>query len=132
MLSDMYLVFSAVTFLLTIGALIDVIIRPEGQVKHMPKIVWVLLIVFLPLIGSVLWFALGREYERRPDATSFAPRRARPHRSAPNHPGTAGMVPRARSTEEQLADLEREIEFYAKQAHAERLERDIDERREIE
>lgn len=132
MLSVMYLVISIVSFLLTIGALVDVILRQDGQVKHLPKIAWVLLIVFLPLIGSVLWFALGREYDSRSEKSPLSPVRARSRRQAPISKAVGSTAPRVRSTEEQLADLEREIEFYEKQARLERLQREVEERRETE
>ncbi|HEY2555492.1 MAG TPA: PLD nuclease N-terminal domain-containing protein [Diaminobutyricibacter sp.] len=48
--------------LIMVGALIDIILRSEFQVKHLPKFGWILLVIFLPFIGSVLWFTLGREY----------------------------------------------------------------------
>ncbi|WP_127792497.1 PLD nuclease N-terminal domain-containing protein [Agromyces sp. LHK192] len=90
-------------------ALVDIIRRDDWQVKHLPKIVWVLLVVFLPLIGSILWFTIGREY----DAGGFAPRRRRPARPTTDA-APAPAEPRypvdSRSTEEQIADLDREIE----------------------
>ena len=87
-------------------ALIDIITRDQSQMKHLPKFAWSLLVIFLPLIGTVLWFALGREYSGsgirlpRPPRTA-ASRTAQT--SAPQHPGS-------RTTEQQLADLDREIE----------------------
>jgi hypothetical protein len=128
MLSDMYLVISAASLLLMIGALVDIITRQDGQVKHMPKIVWVLLVVFLPLIGSVLWFVLGREYDQSSTGPLGARRpQLRPQSSTGHDVGYSTVRPR--STEEQLADLEREIEFHEKQARLERLKREVEERR---
>ncbi len=127
----MYLVLSAVTFLLVIAALVDIITRQDGQVKHMPKMVWVLLVIFLPLIGSVLWFLIGREYADS-DSIGRAMSRPRPQRE-PNPRTTAGTVPsdfRPRTTEEQLADLEREIEFHEKQARLHKLQAEVEKRRE--
>ncbi|WP_378143861.1 PLD nuclease N-terminal domain-containing protein [Cnuibacter sp. UC19_7] len=107
----MYVIFSFLLLALMIGALVDIIRSDEGRIKHLPKIVWVLLVVFLPLIGSVLWFVIGREYDRRPaENVSFGdPRRW--HREPPAAPA-AGPPKDTRSTEEQLAELEREIEYY--------------------
>ncbi|AXH34614.1 hypothetical protein DVJ78_03545 [Humibacter sp. BT305] len=109
----MYVIFSFLLLALMIGALVDIIRRDEGQIKHLPKVVWVLLVVFLPLIGTVLWFTIGREYDRRPtENVSFGdPRRW--HREPPPSPA-AGPARDTRSTEEQLAELEREIEYYDK------------------
>lgn len=95
---------------LMIGALIDVIMRDESQVKHLPKMVWVILVVLLPVIGSVLWFLLGREYGEGGLSLPRMPRReARPHRTAPA-PAQQMAPSDARTTEEQIADLDREIE----------------------
>ncbi|NNC12371.1 PLDc_N domain-containing protein [Planctomonas sp. JC2975] len=101
--------------ILLLVALIDVIRLDDSRIKFLPKVAWVLLIIFLPLIGSVLWFALGRSYEstsrpiRMPRRTaSFAPGRmpmGTAHVTVHPVPSRDG-----RSTEEQLADLEREIE----------------------
>lgn len=98
---------------LMIFALIDIITRDDGQVKFMPKWVWLILVVLLPLLGSVLWFALGREYDgaglsmprmpRREKASSYGP----PQQAAPPMPSRPVDT---RSTEEQIADLDREIE----------------------
>jgi hypothetical protein len=105
----MYAVLSFVVITAMIAALVDVISRQDWQIKHLPKVVWVLLVVFLPLIGTVLWFTIGREYDRRPaENVSFGdPRRWERDSAAPPAPARD-----TRTTEEQLADLEREIERY--------------------
>jgi hypothetical protein len=121
----MYVVVSIVTLLLVVGALVDIITRQDWQVRHMPKMVWILLVVFLPLIGSILWFAIGREYSA-PAGGVFTVRPA-----ARQHPGERSGVPVAghvESTEEQLLRVEREIEFYEKQARIERLQAEADRR----
>lgn len=97
-------------------ALVDIITRDESQIKHLPKVAWVLLVVFLPLIGIALWFLLGREYSgRQSENVGFGDSRrwAKPAPSsrASGPDGRSDEVD-ARSTEQQLADLEREIEFY--------------------
>ncbi|KQP54098.1 PLD nuclease N-terminal domain-containing protein [Agreia sp. Leaf283] len=122
----MSIVFSVVLFALLIGALVDIILRSDEQVKHLPKIVWVLLVIFLPLIGSILWFTIGREYNQRVDLGSFGdPRR----REKASRAASAAPTMRAKTTEEELADLDREIEFYKQQDRIRRLEAELDERR---
>jgi len=101
--------FSILVVMLMIGALIDIITRDSSQVRYLPKPVWLILVILLPLIGSALWFGLGREYG---DAGIRMPRMER----APREPRTAGptVAPPApvdvRTTEQQIADLDREIE----------------------
>ncbi|WP_439592124.1 PLDc N-terminal domain-containing protein [Microbacterium sp.] len=95
--------------LLVIGvmvfSLVDIIRRDDFQVKHLPKTFWIIIVILLPLIGSVLWFTLGRVYPED------GPRMPRPPRTATTAPAPAPTYARdTRSTEQQLADLEREIE----------------------
>ena len=119
----MYALMSVVLLVVVIGALADIITRQEWQVKHLPKIVWVLLVVLLPLVGSILWFAVGREYDARVDRGSFGdPRRSERHDDDDDDA-------RTRTTEQELADLDREIEFHSKQAEIDRLEALLLERR---
>jgi len=121
----MYILISLAMFLLVVGALVDIITRPEGQVKHLPKLVWILLVVLLPLIGSIVWFVAGREYAGSPVSplgTFGDPRRA----AAAPRSANGG---RAVTTEEELAALDREIEFHEKQNRIARLEAEVVERR---
>jgi hypothetical protein len=86
-------------------SLVDVIRRDDFQVKHLPKTMWIIIVILLPLIGSVLWFTLGRVYPED------RPRMPRVPRAATASPAPTQTYPReTRSTEQQLADLEREIE----------------------
>lgn len=95
---------------LMIGALVDVITRDQSQVKHLPKMMWVILVVLIPLIGSILWFALGREYGEGGVSLPRMPRREA--RTNAPRPAAAHWAPPvdARTTEQQIADLDREIE----------------------
>ena len=113
-------VLSLLLIVLTIVALIDVVGQPEPVVRNLPKIVWVLLIVFIPLIGVGLWFLLGKDWSNS--------RIKLPERRGRKQPRTSGSWGPARgsspattpspsqpdravsSTEEQLAALEREIQ----------------------
>jgi hypothetical protein len=38
----------------------DVITTDEAIIRHLPKIVWLLIVIFLFELGSILWLALGR------------------------------------------------------------------------
>ena len=38
----------------------DVITTDEAIIRHLPKVVWLLIVIFLSDIGSILWLALGR------------------------------------------------------------------------
>jgi hypothetical protein len=45
---------------LLIYCLIDCIQTPEGEVRNLPKMAWILLIVVLPVIGGIAWLFAGR------------------------------------------------------------------------
>ncbi|WP_147305972.1 PLDc N-terminal domain-containing protein [Subtercola boreus] len=100
--------FSVVLLGAVVFALVDIILRDESQIKHLPKIAWVLLVVFLPLVGTGLWLILGREYAYRSGGNvSFGD----PSRwKSTDKDARSGRSVDSRSTEEQLADLEREIQ----------------------
>lgn len=46
--------------LLAIFCLIDVITAADTGIRHLPKIVWLLLVIVLPLAGSIAWLIVGR------------------------------------------------------------------------
>ena len=114
----MPVLFSVLVIALSIGALIDAIVISENRVRYLPNVAWVILIVLVPLLGSVFWFALGRDYQRAP-----APWREYTDKGAP--PASAPVRPRdKRSTEQQLADLDLEIEEWRLRAEIEKRKRD--------
>ncbi|WP_090012247.1 PLDc N-terminal domain-containing protein [Lentzea albidocapillata] len=45
---------------LTIFAVVDVITTDEGSVRNLPKMVWLLLVLLFPLVGSIAWLLAGR------------------------------------------------------------------------
>ncbi|UWF76969.1 MULTISPECIES: PLDc N-terminal domain-containing protein [Microbacterium] len=103
--------FTLLTIALMVFALVDIIRREDAQVRYMPKFVWLLLVILLPLIGSILWFAIGREYPDGGIRLGGPARAPRAVTAAPPAPPAAPPAPAdTRTTEEQIADLEREIE----------------------
>lgn len=54
----------ALPLLLVLGflvyCLVDCLQTPEERVRGLPKVVWVLLILILPVIGGVAWLVVGR------------------------------------------------------------------------
>lgn len=108
----MFLIVSILFLVLIVGALADVI-TGEGRIRHLDKMTWILIIIFLPLIGSILWFLVGREYEQAPSE------RPEPRRETP-----------LSQTERDLAALDREIAAHEKVARIARLEAELKARRE--
>jgi hypothetical protein len=101
--------------LVAVCALVDLITRPDDRVRHLPKLVWILLIVLLPLIGSIVWFCVGHDGDARP--VPVGP----PDRSAAYARAAAAVDQRVRSTEQQLADLEEEERRFAALARQRQL-----------
>lgn len=115
--------FSLLVIALMVGALVDIIRRDDSQVRFLPKMAWVIIVILLPLIGSLLWFAIGREYS---EAGLRLPRMraaGRPSPSPQAPPRPAAPVD-TRSTEQQIADLDREIEEWRLRAEIDRRKRE--------
>ena len=54
---------------LTIYAFIDCLNTPEEEVKHLPKVVWVIIILlFESLVGPVVWLSRASSGTRRESA----------------------------------------------------------------
>ena len=66
---------------LWIFCLIDVITTPEGDCRNLPKVVWLLIVLFFFDIGSIVWLVAGRNWNRQP---SNVPYRGIPGRTAPS------------------------------------------------
>jgi hypothetical protein len=60
--------------LLTLGlwlfCIIDVITTPPENVRNLPKIAWIFIVILLYDIGSIVWLIAGRNWNRSPVATS--------------------------------------------------------------
>lgn len=82
---------------LWVYSLVDVVGSDEGVIRHLPKLWWLLIVLFFPFAGSVAWLVAGRPQ----------PAAARPHeRGAPtfaeyDRPGRAA----ARTPEDDEAFL---------------------------
>ncbi len=78
---------------LWIFCIIDVITTPEHEVRHLPKLVWLLIVIVLAEIGSVAWLVAGhrwgpsssREYRSETPARAY-PEYDRPGRAMPQRP----------------------------------------------
>lgn len=57
-----------VVLALWIYCIFDVISTDETVMRNLPKVLWLLIVIFLPTIGSISWLLLGR-----PERAGFAP-----------------------------------------------------------
>jgi len=74
------LLLGLVLIAVTIYAVIDAIQTEDTKVKHLPKLIWILLILVFAPIGGIAWLVAGRE--RGPQTGRPGPR----YPSAPRGP----------------------------------------------
>ena len=46
---------------LTVYAVIDCAMTDHSRARGIPKALWVLVILLIPIIGAILWFVLGKD-----------------------------------------------------------------------
>ncbi len=46
---------------LTIYTFIDCLNTPEEEVKHLPKVIWVIIILLFSIVGPVVWLFAGKK-----------------------------------------------------------------------
>jgi Phospholipase_D-nuclease N-terminal len=103
---------AGLVFLLLVGlwiyALIDCATTDSAAVRNLPKFVWLLIVIFVPTFGSLLWLLLGRPTAAVGSVRSTDYRR-RSRDTMDDHPRyseTAGISDR------RSAELDREIELW--------------------
>ncbi|HET6285586.1 MAG TPA: PLDc N-terminal domain-containing protein [Amycolatopsis sp.] len=72
--------FGVLTLGLWIFCIVDVITTDEGSCRNLPKGMWLLLVLIVPLVGSIVWLVAGR-----PQGAVRAPR-GRYERETPAFP----------------------------------------------
>ncbi len=115
----MYAVIGAFTFVMVLAALIDIITRDPLLVRHLPKVTWVILVIVLPVIGSIIWFAVGHDWGERREAIPFGD---------PRRQDAAVRRMRAEYVVDEAA-VEAELRLSEKQARIRRLEEQLEAKR---
>lgn len=99
---------SVVGLVVWVYTLVDTIRTDESRVRGLPKIAWVFVVILLPLVGSVLWFLIGKERPGR-----IAPHTVSQQRAPDDDPAFLGKIgmeqdreKRIRLLEERLAELD--------------------------
>lgn len=115
-------ILSVAVLAATIFTLANIITRDDGQVRYLPKIFWIIIVIVVPIIGMVLWWTVGRD---RGESAVFVPSRSVPTPRAAPRP-----VQELPLEDEDIdAIVEREIEFHENQARIRRLEAQLEEKR---
>jgi hypothetical protein len=56
----LFVIIVAVAVVLEIFAVVDAALAERSRIRGLPKPVWFIVIVLVPLVGALLWFFLGR------------------------------------------------------------------------
>ncbi|MFC4021427.1 PLD nuclease N-terminal domain-containing protein [Micromonospora sp. GCM10011542] len=70
-MARLYVLLFLAQIVLAVCALISCLSAEEGQIRALPRVAWVLIILFFPLVGSIAWFVAGREPGSRPSRTAW-------------------------------------------------------------
>ena len=94
----------------TIFCIIDCIQSEEHEVRNLPKVVWVLLILIAPVVGPVAWFVAGRPRPARPVAGPQRPAVPRRPSAPDDDPMFLAGLDRTNEERRRLEAWERELE----------------------
>lgn len=82
----LYMFFFALEVLLVVLALISCLSAEEGELRALPRIIWVILILLFPLVGSIVYFAVGRPVTTTPRREHWRPGGGFPEATRPARP----------------------------------------------
>ncbi len=91
------LLLGVATFALWVFCLVDAIGAPAGRARNLPKVGWILLILFFPLVGSIAWLVAGRPDDGVSRRSAYE--RETPHFPEYDRPGRAAAVDPERDDE---------------------------------
>ncbi len=100
-------------FALWAYCIFDVIRTPDGTTENLPKMLWLLIVIFVPPIGPLAWLLLGR-----PRNASFQLRTTSYRQTEPLPPPPPAAAPPVRDAE----DHQRKREEALRRYHADREE----------
>jgi hypothetical protein len=88
----------------TIFSVVHLALTPRDQVRGIPKSAWIVFVILVPVVGGVMWFAVGRV------RAGESPRSARRGPIAPDDdPEFLGKLGREKAMEDRIEQLEREL-----------------------
>jgi hypothetical protein len=109
---------------LTVFCVFDVIKTDESRIQNLPKIIWLFVIVFIPLIGPLAWLLLGR-----PSNAELRPGGTRPRTQAPPPPPTGLPQRPPISSEDHNAKRDERLKKYYEEREQEIKQREEELRR---
>ncbi|WP_296606145.1 PLD nuclease N-terminal domain-containing protein [Nocardioides sp.] len=91
------LLLGVATFALWVFCLVDAIGAPADRIRNLPKVGWILLILFFPFVGSIAWLVAGRPEDRVSRRSPYE--RETPHFPEYDRPGRAAATDPERDDE---------------------------------
>jgi hypothetical protein len=86
----LYMLMFALEILLVVLALISCLSAQDDEVRALPRFVWIILILLFPIVGSIVYFAVGRPLTTAPRTAWRAgggfPESTRPARAPDDDP----------------------------------------------
>ena len=110
------------SFALAIGGLVHLMRTDDENVRFLSKFAWSIIIVFVPFIGPIAWFGIGRRWTSSEAVAEWRQRR----RDGRPIPPPMGIET---TPEEEEAAIEAEIRFHEQQAEIRRLEAQLERKR---
>nr|BFD91858.1 PLD nuclease N-terminal domain-containing protein [Kitasatospora sp. Xyl93] len=80
---------------LWVWAFVDCLTTPEDEVKHLPKVVWVLIVLLFPPLGPIAWLIAGKQRGFLRTAAAGAADPGYPADDRPGRPAPRGGRPMA-------------------------------------
>ncbi len=93
----MHVLVSLLALGLMLYCLVDIVSTPASAVRVMPRLLWAIVVLFLPLLGSVAWLLAGRPLDAGLAPGSTSPRGVSSEPERPTRGGpSGGSAPRPR------------------------------------
>ena len=97
-------VVGAIVVAVMVFSFVDVITIPSTRVRLVPKAVWAIAVIVFSLLGSILWFSLGRAPKG-----SVARRKAVGPEDDPDFMGDVSIRQENREQAQRIRELERQL-----------------------
>jgi len=100
-----------VVVILTVYAVVDCALFDRNRIRGVPRWAWILMIIFLPVLGAVLWLVIGRG--RRSNTANTGGRVTR-SMAPDDDPDFLRGLDRVKDQDQRIRDLEQELADFDK------------------
>ncbi|OJX65907.1 MAG: hypothetical protein BGO95_05720 [Micrococcales bacterium 73-13] len=105
------LVLALVLTAVMVFSIVDIATIDRSRVRHLPKFVWIVLVIVGSVLGSILWWTIGRARRDQGGAAGGARPKRRPAgpEDDPEFIDNIEQRRRNREQEQRIRDLERQL-----------------------